>query len=304
MTSNLSQEQSLLLFSLDHLQKFAINVLKVKEIIVYSSLSHIPNSHKSVIGVTELRGESLPVIDISIAMGLGYVDLDIDHNKEMLPSIIMTELNGKTQGILVKQVSSIKTVNSSDIKPLPKSSGTSHYATGVVEIDDKLVTLIDVEKILSETYDLVTDNNSVQLDNNQLAEINDKSVLVVDDSSIARHHTSETLHAIGLKLTLASDAIEALALLETPTAHYDMIISDIEMPILDGYNFSRQVRALNNRHENTYILLHTSLPVSEENMDYKCSQANAILTKQSSNLLVKHVYQGLTHANNIHRSIE
>ncbi|MEY8214601.1 MAG: chemotaxis protein [Colwellia sp.] len=285
-----NQQQNLLLFRLNSEQLFALNVLKIKEIITYTSLNQLPDSHAALAGVTELRGVTLPVIDLSLAMGLSVIDTSTDD----LPSIVVTECNGKVQGFLVRNVEHIMSIDWHDIKEIPKASGKKHYATGVIKIEEKLVTLIDVEKIMHETTDAKDDFSVELLTKEQLREIKNKKLLVVDDSLVARTKIAATLDILGVKYQLVSGAAQALKQLDSLSSPFDMIISDIEMPHMNGYEFSNSVRNLANVHTNTYILLHTSLSVDVNSNDYKYSKANSLLTKFEPKALAESIYTGLT----------
>lgn len=136
----------LLLFRLRGRQIYGINVFKVKEVFQCPRLSSIPNSRAVVRGVAHTRGETIPVIDLGMAIGLPGIP------QEDLPNsfVIITEYNRKTQGFLVTGVDRIMNMNWEDILPPPKGTGKDIYLTAVTKIDDKLAEIIDVEKVLSE----------------------------------------------------------------------------------------------------------------------------------------------------------
>ena len=288
MSEQHSQQQNLLLFQLNSRQVFGVNVLKIKEIVTYTGFNQLPKSHPALAGVAKLRGITLPVIDLGIAIGLSPIDL----NSEEVPSIVVIECNGKTQGFLVRKVENIIPINWHDIKVIPKASGKNHYAIGVINIDDKLVTLIDVEKIIHETTDNAEPLSDELLTPAQLSSIKGKNILVVDDSLIARNKIASTLELLGVEYMLATGAHEALKLLKAETNTFDMIISDIEMPQMNGYEFARQVRDIE-CHTNTYTLLHTSLSVDTNSKDFQNSKADALLTKFVPQALAENIYKSL-----------
>jgi two-component system chemotaxis response regulator CheV len=290
---NKEESQSLLLFQLNNTQLFGLNVLKIKEIVTFTNLNKLPDSNPALAGVAELRGVTLPVIDLGIAMGLSAIDTSSEH----VPSIVVTECNGNIQGFLVRKVENIVPINWSDIDAIPKESGNNHYATGVISINEKLVTLIDVEKIIHETTDTADDLSSELLTKTQLSDIQGKKLLVVDDSIIARKKIASTLDALGLKYQLVDGAKGALSQLNETSTPFDMIISDIEMPQMNGYEFSRKVRDLPS-HANTYTLLHTSLSINSQNKDFQESKADALLTKFVPQALADDIYQGLSKSHN------
>ncbi len=290
MSIKKSESQNLLLFQLNGSQLFALNVLKVKEIITDTSFNQLPESHSSLAGVTQLRGVTLPVIDLGAAMGLTRIDIDA----KPFPSIIVTECNGKTQGFLVRKVENIIAINWHDIKIIPRASGKNHYATGVIQLNNKLVTLVDVEKVMHETVDDKDDIQADLLTQTQLNVIKGKKVLIVDDSLIARKKIASVIEILGLEYQLASNADEALQLLTDFSSPFDTIISDIEMPQVNGYEFSRKVRDLAGFHDTTYLILHTSLTVNKHSKDFEDSKANALITKFNPKVLAENIFVGIT----------
>ncbi|HAZ89033.1 MAG TPA: chemotaxis protein CheW, partial [Marinobacter adhaerens] len=143
----------LLLFRLRGRQIYGINVFKVKEVLQCPKLFSLPNSRPVVRGVAHSRGETIPIIDLSMAIGLPGIP-----QEELSTSfVIITEYNRKTQGFLVSGVERIMNMNWEEILPPPKGAGKDVYLTAVTKIDDKLIEIIDVEKILSEVSPLGED---------------------------------------------------------------------------------------------------------------------------------------------------
>ena len=288
----------LLLFRFEGRQLFGINVLKVKEIISCPPLTQIPRSNPVVMGVAELRGRTIPVVDLSLAIGrnaLSSVTDDGDKSK-----VIVAEFNRNTQGFLVRAVDRIIVREWQDVWP-PPSGLRGGYVTGVIRLDDCLVQVIDVEKVLDEMID--TDFSSAgqhQLDGWLRRFLDTRQVLVVDDSSIARTHTARTLDELGVPYLMAKDGREALRIIDEHanrggniTDRIPMVISDIEMPEMDGYQLTEQIRG-NADYAGIYVLLHTSLD-GVVNADRAAAVgADQTLTKFVPELLVQQVVAGLS----------
>lgn len=286
----------LLLFRLDTPQYFGINVLKVKEILSCPRLTRIPQSNPVVKGVAELRGQTIPIIDLALAIGRGAIS-DRDHLAEQ--KVIIAEFNRTVQGFLVSAVDRIIVKDWQDVLPPPKGANSS-YITGVIRQDRKLVQIIDVERILGETSP--TPETGVETDARDAELIKlmeNKVVLVVDDSSIARTQTTRTLERMGIPFFVARDGREALEIIEA-TAHdsqrlldrIPLILSDIEMPEMDGYQLTREIRA-NPKCDGVYVLLHTSLD-GVVNADHaQQAGADTTLTKFVPELLASEVARGL-----------
>jgi two-component system chemotaxis response regulator CheV len=251
----------LLLFRLRGRQIYGINVFKVKEVLQCPKLSSMPNSRAVVRGVAHTRGETIPVIDLGMAIGLPGIP------QEELPSsfVIITEYNRKTQGFLVTGVDRILNMNWEDILPPPKGAGKDIYLTAVTKIDDKLAEIIDVEKILSEVSPLREDVTEAILSKSAERVPGHLPVLVVDDSAVARRQIERCLTAIGMEVVTRNDGKQAFEHLKEITAdgskatdHFSLIISDVEMPEMDGYTLVTRIKG-DPALSGLFVMLHTSL---------------------------------------------
>jgi len=249
----------LLLFRMEGPQVYGINVFKVKEVLQCPDLTVLPHSHPVVRGVAHLRIGTIPIMDLSMATGNAPIS-NIEN-----AFVIITEYNLKTQGFLVAGVERIVNMNWGDIHPPPKGTGREHYLTAVTEIDSKLVEIIDVEKVLAEVSPM-NETMSENVVSEAVAEQARKQhVLIVDDSKIARKQVQRCLEEIGVEVTALNDGMQAWNHLqeltdagERPQDKYLMMISDIEMPEMDGYTLTSNVRA-DSRIADFHIVLHTSL---------------------------------------------
>lgn len=246
----------LLLFHLYDNQLFGINVFKVTEVMRCPALSRVPNSHQVVRGIAQLRGKVVPILDLPHAVG---------EDPIADPSacyVIITEYNRNTQGFLVSGVDRIVNIPWEDMAPPPPGSAANSYLTSVTRVDGQLVQIIDVEKIMSEVQD-----QDLEISDKVRAENQNKQalpILVVDDSSVARNQIHRTMEQIGLRCILAQNGREALRLLEKWSAEgpvkerISLVISDIEMPDMDGYTLTAEIRR-NPALAELFVLLHTSL---------------------------------------------
>lgn len=293
MTEAENSRQDLLVFNLAGRQQYGLNVLKIKEIIPLETLNHLPDTHPAVVGVARLRGKVLPVIDLSKAIGGKALD-----RSSATVSIIVTEFNRVMQGFLVMQVERIVPIAWESILPPPKAAGKRNYVTGIARYNDALVEILDVEKVLSEVSPPADPSEGIApvLAQQHLENLQDKLVLVVDDSQIARKQVANTLDALGVEYLVTEDGKKALAIIHKcyeEGRQIDMIISDIEMPEMDGYTLTKHIRA--EKHDfSPYILLHTSLAGNISTANAATSGADASLTKFASDDLSKAVIKGLT----------
>jgi len=249
----------LLLFNLGGRQLYGINVFKVKEVLQCPRLSEIPKRNPVVRGVAHIRGGTIPIMDLRQATGSKPLD-DLENC-----FVIITEYNRSTQGFLVRAVERIVNMNWSDIHPPPKGAGRENYLTAVTQVEGNLVEIIDVEKILAEVSPLPSDVSAEVIENAQRDTVVCKHVLIVDDSTIARKQIQKVMESLGCKTTLRKDGREALDFLKhlieddvDPYHELLLIISDIEMPEMDGYTFTAEVRA-HPKLKEMHIILHTSL---------------------------------------------
>ncbi len=247
----------LLLFTLGGHQRFGINVFKVQEVIQCPPLTRMASANPIVRGITNMRGRTISILDLGMAIGKRPIE-NIDD-----AFVIVSEYNRTVQGFLVTAVDRIVNMKWEDIKTPPRGLGSQSYMTAVTEVDEELIELIDVEKILAELVGVTTDIS----DTSQLEGANERPLrlLVVDDSSVARNQIKRTLEQLGMECILAKNGREGVdALLgmskehENIYDHLDAVISDVEMPEMDGYTLTTEIRK-NEKLKALPILLHTSL---------------------------------------------
>ncbi|WP_317931624.1 chemotaxis protein CheV [Halioxenophilus sp. WMMB6] len=249
----------LLLFRLKGKQLYGINVFKVKEVLQCPTLYEIPNRNPVVRGVAHIRGGTISIMDMNLSIGRSPLE-DIKNC-----FVIITEYNRSTQGFLVGAVERIVNMNWESIHPPPKGAGKENYLTAVTEIENQLVEIIDVEKILAEVNPLSEMISEGVIEDGISERVVQKHVLIVDDSTIARKQIQRVVEQMGIKTTLKKDGREALDYLEGLIAQGKsaieeliLVISDIEMPEMDGYTFTAEVRA-NPALKDLHVVLHTSL---------------------------------------------
>jgi two-component system, chemotaxis family, chemotaxis protein CheV len=288
----------LLLFQLGGRRRFGINVLKVKEVIPCPPLHQLPSINSNVLGVSELRGETLPIIDLAKAISSTYRTLTEEQMAS--GSVITTEINRSHQGLWISNVDKIVLCDWKDISPPAKGTGVGNYTTGVTLIEGELIQLIDIEKVLVEVLGVKSYQiEELDIPQSQLEAVYGKLVLIVDDSSMAMKQTTSALDNLGLLHISAKDGKEALSILndyQNGSPHtvepLSMIISDIEMPEMDGYTFVSNLRQLDSFRD-IHVLMHTSLNGTMNLQKAISSGANDVLTKfvpdELATKIVKHL---------------
>lgn len=281
----------LLLFRLHGRQLFGINVFKVQEVIQCPPLTKVPRANPVVRGIANMRGKTISVMDLALAIG----SRPLPDIKDRF--VIVTEYNKAIQGFLVGSVDRIVNMNWEEIKPPPKGAAASSYMTAVTQVDGELVEIIDVEKVMAEVL-----GKDETVDKSLLADTSETSgqhVLVVDDSLVARHQITRVLEQLGVSYTECQNGRDGLNQLrawidegQEMDRWLAMVISDIEMPIMDGYSLTAAIRK-EPGCENLYVILHTSMSGGfNESMTSKVG-ANKFLSKYDPNQLAKAVTERL-----------
>lgn len=249
----------LLLFRLNGRQRFGINVFKVREVLQCPPLTSIPKLNSFVRGVAHVRGQTISVIDLSMATGGKCIE-NVESG-----FIIIAEYNRSVQGFLVGSVERIINTNWDAIMPPPQGTGKASYLTAVTEIENELIEILDVEKILHEISPINTDISEEVAANLDVSSSEGKIIFIADDSTVALSQVRKALTALGLEIEAAKNGLEALTRLKEIAAEtgdvtdkVGVLVSDIEMPEMDGYTLTSEIRN-DPELQNLHVVLHTSL---------------------------------------------
>jgi two-component system, chemotaxis family, chemotaxis protein CheV len=285
----------LLMFRLKGRQLFAINVFKVQEVVKVPVLRAVPHSHPHVRGVAYLRGQTVPVIDLSAAIGSGALT-DLTN-----ANLIVAEYNRSVQAFLIGAVDRIINLNWELILPPPKGTGRAHFLTAITRLEDQLVEILDVERVLADIIPYNTMVSTSVLDSDLAAEAKKRKlkVLLADDSPTAVKQVQETLKNLGIEVQYVQDGLQALNQLKqwvkegrSVEEEIIMLITDAEMPEMDGYRLTAEVRK-DPALKNLYVVLHTSLSGSFNNAMVEKVGCNDFLSKFQPDELAKVVQKRL-----------
>ncbi|WP_044409768.1 chemotaxis protein [Thiomicrospira microaerophila] len=291
----------LLLFNIKGKQLFGINVFKVREVIRTPEISPVPKSDARVVGVADIRGLTMPIIDLAMALDLEPVAKD----KLSESLTIVTEFNSSIQGFLVEDVDRIIHLRWEDILPPPDSLMHVNYLTGITRAQNQIVEIVDVEKVLIEV------SGPMAAMSDDFAEANaDKSeglkyfILAADDSTVARTQLKNVFEKLRIKHVIVNNGKKALDLLKKWADEADqgsvlpvskrvlMVISDIEMPEMDGYTLTTNIRK-DDRLKDLYVVLNSSLSGGfNEKLTEKVG-ANKFLSKWHSEELAVEIVKRL-----------
>ncbi|MBL8451427.1 MAG: chemotaxis protein CheV [Zoogloea sp.] len=243
-------------------ETFGINVFKVREVMRTPPITAAPEMPSSVEGMVSLRGVLVPVVDLAKYAGMGT-----DSPREIM---IVTEYNGHTQGFLVEAVDTILRLDWSQMRVPPDmlTANLGGLVTAVTELPGpKLVMLLDVEKVLSETTRY--DDEFLFKGIEPIEAEEPITVYFADDSSVARKQIERTLDVLGVRYVgtvngrAAWDELEKLASYAAASGRkakelVALILTDVEMPEMDGYILTKKIKS-DPRFEGVPVIMHSSL---------------------------------------------
>ena len=224
---------------------FGINIAKIREIMRAQETKRMPNSHNFVEGIFKQRGEVITVIDLAKCLNIERLE-NKSHD-----IFILTHFNKLNFAFRVESVVGIDRVSWEDIKKPDKViySGEDSVATAIAEYKDRLITILDFEKIIAD----ISPETSITLD--RLDELGDrvesqKKILVAEDSMMLSNLIIGFLHKSGYKNTVkfnngkeAWDYLTEAKESGLPISNYaSCIVSDIEMPLMDGHRLTKLIK--------------------------------------------------------------
>lgn len=227
---------------------FGVNVAKVLEIIESPPAMEPAESaaHPSYLGVIPLRDMVLPVVDLAVW-------LNVKRAKNRHEPILVTEFNGVRTGFLVSGVTMIHRVSWSDVEPPSRylSDMPGNCITGTVRLGEHFALLLDLERALVELNALDTSEPESAPPPATDAPLR---VLLVDDSTSVRFLLRRNFEAAGFTVDVKNNGEDAWAHLQALKAEaaqrgqpvsslLDAVVSDVEMPRMDGYTLTKNIKS-------------------------------------------------------------
>ncbi|GER92507.1 chemotaxis protein CheV [hot springs metagenome] len=277
---------------------YGVNVAKVREIIPMPTLTKVPDMPAYADALAEVRGEVIPIVDLG-----KWMKIVPPSSIEIRPKVIVLEMLGQTTGMIVHEVERIRRIKWDQIKPPPSMLQAKHSGriTGVTKIDDEgeaLLLILDLESIISDMGGFMP-KHEIALE--EIERVGKKklkgTVLIADDSSVARKILKDTLENVGLHVIEAVDGKQAMDILndflqrigDQPINNFiQLIISDVEMPEMDGLTFTKNVKA-NSKLQSLPIIVNTSLSGDENREKAKSVGADGYLVKFDVTKLIQEV---------------
>ena len=271
---------------------YGVNVAKVREIIRKPRLTELPGVPEFVEGIFDLRGVVIPVVNLAKWMGVTPPE-----NAEVNARVIISEFNNILIGFIVHDAKRIRRINWKDIEPASFASGDSALdkskVTGVTRIENDAVLLIlDLENVVQELGLYTPSGADSKTHKDEFKGI----VLLLDDSATARKIVKEALVEMGFKVVEAVDGEQGLAKLEDLaqtygdelSKHLRLIVSDVEMPRMDGFHFASNVKA-DRRYDNIPIVFNSSISDHFSELRGKEAGGEAYLVKFDASIFYDEV---------------
>jgi len=282
-TLSSSNQMEMLTFRLTDGQLYGINVFKIIEILECPNrINKVPQAHPAIKGVISFRGQAISVIDLSEALGLTAVDFQNE-----LGYLVVCEYNNQLNAFLVKQTDTLLTRGWDEIKK-PEGFPSPSIVAIANANDDEMILILDIENVLLEVVGV-----HLEIHQNLIKDAKEscvgKRVLLVDDSRSAMGLMKQTMASLGIDYKEFDSAVKALSHIEKKVTSgeavgYDLIISDIEMPGMDGFTFTRSVRAMP-EFVNVPIALHSSMSNPTNRDKAEDAGANEFIPKFDPNAL-------------------
>ena len=275
-------------------RSFGINVAKVLEIMKYEEVTPVPQSHPFIEGIFKPRNQIITVLDLASYLGLNPSE---SNERDIL---IITNFNKNHTAFHVHSVEVIHRISWSQIEKPDESIsvGGENITTGIARVGERLITILDFERIMAE----LNPSHSFNAENMERVpeiERSDKPIFVVEDSPFLKKVILECLHKAGYTNTLNfSTGYEAWEALESLTEsqvknlvdNVACIITDIEMPQMDGHTLTKLIKSDINFRK-LPVIIFSSLISPEMEIKGKTVGADAQVSKPEINKLVGFVDQ-------------
>jgi two-component system chemotaxis response regulator CheV len=232
---------AMLLFRMGDEQLFGINVFKVREVMRRPSMERMPDAHPLIAGSCDYRGTTIPVIDLAVALGYPSLrDVASAH-------LMVTEFSRSVQGFLVADPQRLVQCDGDSLAAPAPALGFGGRVNAVTRVDGALVAVVDVEHVLASLNATATELSAPMQRIAKVHDLQPRRVMVVDDSLVARNQLVNLFRQMDVECVVATDGREALerlqAIAESPgEERVTLVVSDIEMPRLDGYALTRAIR--------------------------------------------------------------
>ncbi|WP_027818049.1 chemotaxis protein [Paraburkholderia bannensis] len=263
---------------------YGINVFKIREIVTMPEVTPIAGSPAHLVGAVDIRGQIIPVIDIASLIG--------SPSDKRPPILLITEFSRGTQAFAVDEVEDIIRLEWKEVLSA-ESSGTSGYVTGIARIDagegkTRLAQVLDVEQVMRDVFPEQHEDVKPEAVGDALRTEGGR-ILAADDSGFARALLGQALTALDAPHVIASNGEQAWQMLlkvaeeaaneNVPVREkISLVITDLEMPEMDGFMLTRKIKA-DARLKHIPVIIHSSLTGAANETHARNAGANGYVTK-------------------------
>ena len=295
----MSNEVEMLTFYLTDQQLYGLNVFKIIEILeTPKHISRIPYSHPNIKGEINFRGRPINLIDLGEYLGMEPVDY-----KNKLSYVLVCEYSTTTQGFLVSQPNILVTKGWDEIIKPSGSIYESSCLTAITYHEGQPIQMLDVEKMLNDIVGIDIEISQELIEKGRQIVRKDHHILAVDDSKAACFLIQAVLNQMGIQHTVVDEAPKALELLEksidpSGKSAYTLVFTDIEMPVMDGFTFTRKVKA-DPKLTNIYVAINSSLSNKSNQEKARQMGADDFIPKFTPDNMARIVIEQIEKANRL-----
>lgn len=284
----------------DRRELFGINVFKVREILVMPTITAMANAPANVMGVANIRGQIIPVINLPAVVGC--------VPKRGLTILMVTEYARTTQAFAVEEVDEIVRLEWNQVLAAEGNGGG--LVTSIARLDGnaedtRLAQVLDVEQILRDVLPTAQEEITPQSIGTAVSLPKGSIILAADDSPVARSMIEQGLKAMGTPYImtktgqeawdrLQSIAEEAKAEGKTAQDKVALVLTDLEMPVMDGFTLTRNIKQ-DQRFKSIPVVIHSSLTGTANEGHVKTVGADAYVAKFVAKELASTIRQVLAH---------
>lgn len=283
----------------DNSEIYGINVFKIRELLAMPQVHSVAGTPAHLLGVVNIRGQVMPVIDLPSMVGC--------TPQQGCKILMVTEFSGTTQAFAVESVDEIVRLNWSQVRPAEGAAAGGGTITSIAQLDTEIggasiAQILDVEQILQTIFKpvVVVKEDAAP---SGMASAMQHAVLFADDSLSVRKWMAELMKSLNLPCTSANTGLEAWKMLEALadaaaaegvalTNKVSLVITDLEMPEMDGFTLTRKIRD-DARFKNLPVIIHSSLSGSTNAKHVTSAGANAQVAKTNPAALAQTIEQVL-----------
>ncbi len=264
---------------------FGINVFKVREVLVLPHITELAQAHAHLLGVANIRGQIIPVIDLPAVVGC--------NPKKGRTILMVTEYARTVQAFAVEEVNEIVRLEWNQVLPADASQGGA-LITGIARLDGaradtRLAQVLDVEQILKNVMPSTTQEINREAVGPEVVLPEGTCLLVADDSAVARSVIELGLKAMGVPYIMTKSGKEAWDKLGEFAADAKaqgkhvkdkicLVLTDVEMPEMDGFTLTRNIKA-QRQFDGIPVVIHSSLTGATNESLVKSVGADAYVAK-------------------------